>query len=617
MRDPYIERAKALHRELDRLLAAGLGDRELRDAIEGLEDRSLLPFVVHRVARGLLERDPILFGPVVRPRLLLWGYDGRGKWHRPWRTAVGKVDLEWLLRFAEERDDAPLFKAAMQLHFDSVAWRKRDALFRKELRSRFHRGLRSAERASLLERFAGLGHLDDASAIELYEAEPNLCKRFILDHVPPVEWDAHDRDRLPKLLDRTRSRDPLFHFALYRTTVGSATWRRDVQSLIEQASDAELDSELERRHPAAPPSKIGDVFALLLEKRGDAATPYVHRHLADTVRGIFGSGGYETLIDLARRRGDERLWAGLLRYVATPKEYNAAVRELVRDLTDGGSSRDRLLLLAGLGRELNFGRFSVARVQPLHDDVACALFDRAPELLDGVFKQHLFAGWHETYPHLLDRVLAAEHEDLLDFLASRFVTRGGFWVNKKLTVAAEKLSRYYEGLRRDPVVFAERSSNVLAQVPPFAIGSYDALLEGNRLARLLYEHAPVDYLASSRAIRDLLESPEIHAQRLAFRALALGLPSARRLAAENIDLLAATLLRPLHRRTRLVAFAALLNAADDEVTAAKVLSVAREAMHLPDLRYPKEELVGLIGRIVHRHAALRNERERNVVYRSA
>jgi hypothetical protein len=77
-----------------------------------------------------------------------------------------------------------------------------------------------------------------------------------------------------------------------------------------------------------------------------------------------------------------------------------------------------------------------------------------------------------------------------------------------------------------------------------------------------------------------------------------------------------TLLRPLHRKTRLAAFGALANAAKaDAKAAARVLKRAREALRLPDKKYPKEQLVGLIGKILHDHSALCSPREHPVVYR--
>jgi hypothetical protein len=116
-------------------------------------------------------------------------------------------------------------------------------------------------------------------------------------------------------------------------------------------------------------------------------------------------------------------------------------------------------------------------------------------------------------------------------------------------------------------------------------------------------------------VRDLLESPQIHVQLLAFRILGQDDPRAAAIAAEHVDLLQATLLRKLHAKSRKLAFAALRAAAShDETTARQLLVRMRDALGLPEKRYPTEELVGLIGFVLQRWPALRNGREQPVIY---
>ena len=101
------------------------------------------------------------------------------------------------------------------------------------------------------------------------------------------------------------------------------------------------------------------------------------------------------------------------------------------------------------------------------------------------------------------------------------------------------------------------------------------------------------------------------------RMLALPDPRASALAASNIEILIGTLLRPLHRKTRLAAFDALVNAArHNEAVARRVHARAREALKLPNKKYPKPELIGLIGRVLAVCPGLASEAERPVVYRN-
>ena len=88
-----------------------------------------------------------------------------------------------------------------------------------------------------------------------------------------------------------------------------------------------------------------------------------------------------------------------------------------------------------------------------------------------------------------------------------------------------------------------------------------------------------------------------------------------RLAVESLDILLGTLLRPLHRKTRLAAFDALANAASADPNAAALIHArARDALCLPDRKYPKEQLVGLIGKLLHARLELRGPREHPIVY---
>jgi hypothetical protein len=113
--------------------------------------------------------------------------------------------------------------------------------------------------------------------------------------------------------------------------------------------------------------------------------------------------------------------------------------------------------------------------------------------------------------------------------------------------------------------------------------------------------------------------PRLYARGKAlYRVLALPDARARALAADNIEILLGTLLRPLHRKTRMAAFDALANAArHSEMVAQRVHARAREALKLPDKKYPKAELIGLIARTLAAHPVLAAEAERPVVYRHA
>jgi hypothetical protein len=213
-----------------------------------------------------------------------------------------------------------------------------------------------------------------------------------------------------------------------------------------------------------------------------------------------------------------------------------------------------------------------------------------------------------------------------DILASRYATRVSWariWGRKPGPDADDKtvseIAAYYQAIRdRDPAEFSRRASNVLTRIPAYASFNQHQLLRTNDLARLLFVRSLDQYLTVPQAVQDLVEGSNIHVMMLAYRVLALPDARARALAADNIEILLGTLLRPLHRKTRMAAFDALANAArHSEAVARRVHARAREALKLPDKKYPKAELIGLIARTLAAHPALATEAERSVVYRHA
>jgi hypothetical protein len=324
------------------------------------------------------------------------------------------------------------------------------------------------------------------------------------------------------------------------------------------------------------------------------------------------------MLGLARSRGWWELWGALVRTCGRPNEVNREVSNLVRDSSlPEDDVRYRLLLLTGASREWNAPALGLARVQPLEDNVALALYERFPDLVRGPFRHNVAPTSGRSFGGLLRKAIEAGDEVLIDFLAARLATRGGVYSDDQLQRAAEQASHHYESLRLEELAFARRAASVLTQIPAFSIHNYRDLVRTNRLARLLFERSSALYLASPDALRDLIEASEIHVQALAYRTLGLDDERARALAQENLDLLLGTLLRPLQRATRLLALAALRNAARTPDVAARVAARARQALDLSDTRYPKDALIALIGTLLHRFPALREAGEETVVHRRA
>jgi hypothetical protein len=286
------------------------------------------------------------------------------------------------------------------------------------------------------------------------------------------------------------------------------------------------------------------------------------------------------MADFARDKGWWDLWSALIRACSSPKEFNQQVLDLVENRSQ--PEKDvvkRMLALAGASREWNWPGLGIATVNQLEEPVALALYTRFPELLRGPYKVHVQANlWGQNYPRLLDHFIAVGDEEMIDHLASRIVTRSGRWGNaSKLLADADKLANYFAALKSDETVFSRRAANVLSKVPAYSIHQYNPLIKENRLARLLFERSAASYLADPRSLADLVEASEIHVMALAYRALGLDDERARRQASEHLPLLLGTLLRPMQRDTRALAFGALANAAQTIETAQLILERAKEA----------------------------------------
>ena len=592
--------------EIDEAIRAALrhddDDKALLVELERIADKPQFTAMTWLWAPAIAARDRVRFRPFILTHFSREAVDRNGRAFDPW-TGETAAPLQRWLDAVDAADDIELTKRLFTWKLERGGGM--EAAWRAEVVRRFTAAATPAARHTALAKIDGRDlTLDAASALALWELDRLAAQPFILAHLP---WQA-ERASWQPLLARSRAVDAKFHFELYRRLVDEAQWRADVLALPVAPGIA---AELERRHPALYwLTGAAEVFHALLEKHGEPAIPYVARH-ADKVsqrhtwRGTAEGKGLPELLALANARSWIALWGTLLRTSASRELFDREVARLV-----AAGARDRLAQLPGRGAETHVAGMSFAAVHALTDATACALYARFPDLLRGAYRLHVAPGWAEAFPKLAAAAIAAGDDDLVDYLASRVAHQ------HVQSATTEALAAHYEQLPE--AAFVRRAATALSRMPPHAIWSYDALLERNALARLLFERSTTLYLADSAAVRDLLESPQIHVQALAFRILGARDPRAIALAAAHVDLLQAALLRRLHRRTRLLAFGALRNAArHDEATARYLLGRMRDALGLPEKRYPREELVGLVGEVLHRWPALRGPREQPRIYGAA
>jgi hypothetical protein len=611
-----------LESHLRKLLQEPLPDAALRTALEALAAvESCFGGLTWLWGPALYERNRILFKPLIMGRFATSYIDHKKRWQSvPWKGEAGRSLDAWLVK-ADALDDVPLVRRLIDWKTSGSTWRGRDQkAFLAELRRRLQTAATPAAKAVELDKMNLWFQLDEATALEVYRAEPTAGKPFILSHLPGSFWTgANKRERWMSLADEAKTNgDSAFARELYRRQVPLKQWRQDVLVLCDEISDpTRLCEELERLHPRGMNRHLAEVFAELIEKRGRDAESYLLAHRREVWTFWGGIGSLTKMIDVCAKHEWWEMWAALVQ-IAREGRFNDEVLKLVKNtLLPDEVVKQRLLLLAGVSRELNFPGLGLAQVQPLKFEATRALYGRFPDLVRTVFRQHLQISAWDSSSALVELFSQHNEHDLLDFIASRVMTWHLSGHSKTETLrCVEKLAAIYDPLRRaQPADFTRRAANVLGLIPAYGVWWGKGLVSSNKLARLFLERSVKFYLDDEHALADLIEAPNIYAQLIAYRALGLDDPRAPAVAAQHLTLLLGTLLRPIQRATRMAAFQALGNAAaHDRESARRILTRAKEALVLPDMKYPKEALLGVIGRVLHHWPELAQGREKPVIY---
>ena len=619
---------KELEQTIRSLLAQTIADSELRLQLEKLAE-SEISFSGFTWLWGpeLYRKNRILFRPFILSRFSTYMRLPKWKVERiRWKGDKGTILEAWLAE-TDKNDDADLFRRLYEWKLNErFGWQKEKEKGKEitaELLPRLRSATTAAKRQAVLRKFELWFQLDEETACALYSIDPLATGPYILRRLPNSWYSGEAKralwTRLIRLAEQRGDHD--FRWKLYRRQIPLADWTRECLDLCNRIREpAELVGELEKRHPEGWGMNLGDGLLQIVQRRGRDVFPYVMRHLRQVWGGWFGRGKYGKMADYAREQGWWDLWSALVRVCSGSKEFNREVKALLEDTRlPEKEVVQRLLMLAGISREWNWPGFGLASVHQLEEPVAFKFYERFPDLLRGAYKLHLQGHiWGETYPKLLDRFIQVDDQAMVDLLASRIVTRSGRWGNApKMLADADKHATYYAGLKADETVLSRRAATVLGQVPAYSIFQYNELIRQNALARLLFERSAASYLADPRSLADLVEGAEIHVMALAYRALGLNDERAREQASHHLPLLLGTLLRPMQRATRMLAFGALANAANSEESARVILERAKDALNLRDVRYPKEKLLGLIAQLIHRWPQLRTPREQPVIYERA
>lgn len=617
---------KALIRAVDQLLDSQPDNKRLRDNLEGLSKDPTFPGLTWHWGPKLYARSRPIFRPFIFNQFSDWTTDGK-RWKRVFWTDHPKELEDWLTAARQARDTNLVRRLLRWKYAKIKGWGTDEVRFCGALVEAYRSASGAAARAVVLDEFNDWFTLDEVTATKLYETDAGSSK-FILAHTPRSYWAAEKRAMWDKLAALARAKnDTNFHRALYRQLIPIARWREDVLALVQSETDVgKLNDELTERHPDGYRLDVTPTLIDILEKRGREVFPYVQGKLKDAIGGWGRDKEAKRIVDLAAKRGWWDLWTAALR-LGDGKKYQEGVASVLDDRAlSEDVQRERLRALAGVSQEWNWPGIGLAQVHALEDGLASRLYARYPDLVRGPFRAQVTPRWWgQGYSKLVDLARKADDTELLDTLAARYATHISWQARMgrkdekpdPLKTTATDLAKYYQDIRdKDEEAFARRAAGVLTRIPAFTLFAFHALLRNNDLARLLFTRSLPSFLTSPVAVQDIVEGSDIHVMTLGYRILALRDPRAVTLAGANLDILLGTLLRPIHRKTRLAAFQALANAARSSPEAAKrILGRARDALKLPNKKYPKAELIGLIGAVLEAAPDLAGERERPVIYR--
>jgi hypothetical protein len=620
--------AASVEAELRALFAQPLDDAALRSRLDDLAEEAAFAPMVPFWGPVLYRRNRIVFVPFILEHF-------PHPWNRVAWSAAPSTLGEWLEE-VERHGDFELFRRLYSWKITKERGFPDMERWWADLRQAFTAAASWQERTQVLAKYdLGLG-LWEEWAIELYEQDPATTRPYLLRHSiqPRGNWSPEVSRRpagglLPqRLLESARQHhDDDFYFALYRRYVPPEEWQADAVRLCSTIADPEqLLKSLEDRHPEA--GNVVPCFHELLLERGRDVIPYVLKHLRSVGENM-GQAGASWLLGLARKFGWDDLYGNLLRVCCGPEKFNQEIARLLDNpaLADEDLFH-RLRMLAGAAREWPSARGGGARIHPLTEANALRLYQRFPELLHGPFRQHVTRQtWMTRQGELLTAALANGDEPLLDDLAAKGIVRArrppsaprrGNDSQKQSPpqpTALDRLTSYYEQYRSDSRQFALRAAAVLGRLPAEAIGRrYTRVVRTNPLARLFFEDTVADFAAALELLRDLLEAVEINVQAVALRVLARDHPRTREAATEHLDLLLPLLFKPLTRRRRLWALRALLHAASTPEKARLIHDRARQALVLPVRGSPREQLIDLLGQLLHRWPELRRPHENPVIH---
>ena len=584
----------------DQALAAELG--KLR-----LDESWTFDRFVSSWGRKLYERNRRVFLPLIQRSANSW-------------TLRGGPDLKGWMEQAEANGDRELFRKLLEAWLpEEHGWGKAAEKWEEMLRDAFRAAETRADRRDVIEKYDLWFDITDELATALYRVDPVVTAPWVIDRLKQLEWYDIVYENTARVALESGDRD--FYFELYRRTFTRDMWASDVEEILENVTDpTELCAELDRRHLIGEDTALlPDDYLKLLEARGGDVMPYLLKHIPNTRTWAYVAPAWKKILSVAGDREWWHLWTTVVK-----SQSNASLfTESVQWLLDSDLPEWRVASLLAQIAGATYGWEEWQQPAPLTESTAIDLYERFPEFVRGPFGFHLVMrrtwdpatrGWEESrYLDLAQRAVANDDHVVIDILAAKGVEQSGNLWQREPPTGLDWYVQYYASLGDD--AFAARAFGVLERLPEFEFLGRELRRGKNDLYGIFFDE-PRRYRSRVADVGDLLESANEDVRRLALQIVQNADHQAAVAAAEeNVGHLLAYLLNESTRATRIAAFDVLAMASErSEEIARRVVSRARAAFRLRRKDYPRDRLIELVGKVIHRWPSLRGAPEEPVIY---
>ncbi len=412
--------------------------------------------------------------------------------------------------------------------------------------------------------------LPDDLAVIIYQRDRLHLGEFIRAHLPTGRnwWRREQNKPYPKLLaEAEKHADQPMIDAINKALIAiqKITWGGQVHGLLQQTIPPDqIGAALERIHPEEEWNvQHREALLTVVKRYGKAAMPYLINHAAFSLP-------VKGLDDAVKRLGDDTLlWQ--YRMATQSPLYASEWNQALAHAADDNRQRflERLALLTPSAHTF--------RQWTLTAKTANTLYKRYPVETRSFLETFLIQPDEAIY------TLADERRDevFLNYLTYRFIILAGGWVRSSNPYAnrnrppnaAERLNalttlitaRFERLYSESPETFARHTADVFGRFRQMDINDWneETLRTNNPLFQYLATAHDNALLNSGAAIRDLLESPSVYIQMIAFTSLGKGGQEAAERVIENLPTLRGFLMTRARRTTKRMVLACLEAAAQE------------------------------------------------------